>query len=182
MTRTSWLKGKKLPEYIKKKISKSRAGRATSVVRGMKFSESRRSNISKALIGKKLSLAHRKKLSEVHRGQTPGNKGKKMPKISGEKHWNWKGGLTSKNKKDRESLEFRLWREAVFKRDRYTCQKTKIRGGVLHPHHILNFAEYPELRFAIDNGITLSKKAHQQFHGKYGRKNNTPQQLREFLI
>lgn len=33
----------------------------------------------------------------------------------------------------------------------------------------------------LDNGITLSKKAHKEFHKIYGRKNNTKEQLEEFL-
>lgn len=31
------------------------------------------------------------------------------------------------------------------------------------------------------NGITLSKKAHKEFHHIYGTKNNTKEQLIEFL-
>jgi len=51
----------------------------------------------------------------------------------------------------------------------------------LRAHHINNFAEFSELRFAIDNGITLSEKAHIEFHKKYGFKNNTKEQLYEFI-
>jgi len=36
-------------------------------------------------------------------------------------------------------------------------------------------------RFAIDNGITLSKKSHKEFHDKYGQENNTREQLIQFL-
>ena len=60
-------------------------------------------------------------------------------------------------------------------------KKTGISGGELVVHHINNFADFPELRTAIDNGITLSKKAHQDFHKIYGVRNNTKEQLEEFL-
>ena len=90
-------------------------------------------------------------------------------------------GKSTENEKIRKSIEYRLWREAVFARDNWTCQKTKIKGEKLHPHHILNFSDYPELRFAIDNGITLSEEAHKEFHKRYGFKNNTKKQLNDFL-
>jgi len=93
----------------------------------------------------------------------------------------WKGGITKENHKIRTSIESELWRSSVFARDNWTCQKYGIKGGRLHAHHINNFADFPELRLAIDNGVTLSEKAHREFHKKYGIKNNTPEQLQEFL-
>ena len=100
---------------------------------------------------------------------------------SGEKNNNWKNGITPENLQIRQSIEYRLWREAVFARDNWTCQKYGIKGGKLRVHHIHNFADYPELRFAIDNGITFLDKAHREFHKIYGRKNNTEEQLLKFL-
>lgn len=94
---------------------------------------------------------------------------------------NWKGGVSKTNNSIRKKAEYKEWREEVFKRDDYTCQKYKIKGGILHPHHIKNFAEYTRLRFVISNGITLSEKAHKEFHDKYGRKNNTKKQIEEFF-
>lgn len=79
---------------------------------------------------------------------------------SGEKSHRWKGGITPLNKIIRRSSEFKLWREAVFKRDNWTCVWCLKRGGILHPDHIKPFAYYPELRFAIDNGRTLCKTCH----------------------
>ena len=110
------------------------------------------------------------------------NSGEKISESNkGEKGSNWRGGITPENKKLRNGIQFRLWREAVFARDNWTCQKYGIRGGTLHPHHIQNFAKYPELRFAIDNGITMSEKAHREFHKKYGSINNSIDQINDFL-
>lgn len=161
------IKGKhwKMSKQGKENIKKSRIG--------MKFSEKHKENLRKAKMGernnnwnKKPSIKTRKKLSKSHKG---------------EKGSNWKGGITSKNKEIRNSIEFRLWREAIFIKDNWICQRCKISGGHLHPHHIFNFASYFDLRFDISNGITLCKKCHDEFHKKYGYKNNTKEQIIEFL-
>ena len=83
----------------------------------------------------------------------------------------WKGGVTSKNQIIRSSLEYKIWREAVFKRDDYTCVWCLARSGkgktvVLNADHIQPFATNPELRFAIDNGRTLCKDCHIKRHRK----------------
>jgi hypothetical protein len=115
------------------------------------------------------------------KGQKPWNKG--IPNFNGrgEKCHLWRGGISTENNKIRGCIEYRLWREAVFARDSWTCQKTKIIGCRLVAHHINNFADYPELRTSIENGITLSKDSHDKFHKKYGKRNNTREQLIEFL-
>lgn len=102
-------------------------------------------------------------------------------RLKGEKCHFWKGGITPENQKIRHSIEYRLWREAVFARDNWICQKCKKRGGKIDPHHIQNFAQFSELRFAIDNGITLCRNCHKEFHKKYGQRNNTKEQLIRFI-
>lgn len=81
-----------------------------------------------------------------------------------ERHWNWKGGITPQNQKERNSLQYRQWREAVFVRDDYTCQNCGQRGGRLNAHHISAWANDKERRFDICNGITLCSKCHKAAH------------------
>ena len=165
----AWNKGREPSEETKRKISKALKGKNTWMD-GVKRSEETRKRMSLARKGKPKSKEWRKRVSEIHKKRV----------LEG-KQYNYKGGITSENRRIRKNIEFRLWREAVFARDNWTCQKYGKRGGELHPHHIQNFAQHPELRFAIDNGITFSKEAHLEFHKKYGLNNNTREQLIEFL-
>jgi len=132
-------------------------------------------------LGKKRSVEDRKSMSDAHIGQKGFWTGKKRPDIAGENCYNWKGGVTPENHKIRHSLEYKLWRKSILERDNFTCQKCKQSGGYLIAHHINNFADFPELRMNIDNGIILCKQCHLDFHSKYGRHNNTREQLEEFL-
>lgn len=95
--------------------------------------------------GNKLTDEHRRKCSEA---------------LKGDKHPNWKGGVNPINDTIRKSFEYKLWRESVFKRDSYTCIWCGQVGGKLQADHIKPFCNYPELRFAIDNGRTLCKECH----------------------
>jgi len=96
-------------------------------------------------------------------GKSPWNKGKKFNAISGNRNCNWRGGVTPINEKIRKSIEYKLWRKAVYERDNYTCvwcgDNT---SGNLNADHIKPFALFPELRFAIDNGRTLCKECHRK--------------------
>ena len=83
---------------------------------------------------------------------------------SGANHWNWKGGITPKNQKERNSQEARSWRKAVFERDEYTCQLCGQIGGKLNAHHIKPWATYKLLRYEISNGVTLCESCHRAEH------------------
>lgn len=93
-----------------------------------------------------------------------------LKKISGENSPRWKGGITKVNKKLRSSFAWKKWRNKVFERDNYVCQKEdchycKNKKGVeLHPHHKKYLCIHPELAFDLNNGITYCKKYHQELH------------------
>jgi hypothetical protein len=48
-------------------------------------------------------------------------KGRKRPDIQGEKNPNWKGGTTSQRDQAMATLEYRIWRQTVLKRDNFKC-------------------------------------------------------------
>lgn len=60
-----------------------------------------------------------------------------------------------------DTPEYETWRNAVFLRDKYTCQYSGSVGGELEAHHIRPWADNPSLRYLVSNGITLSKRVHQ---------------------
>lgn len=94
-------------------------------------------------------------------------------KMKGELNPHWDPNLTDEQRKDRidriervmDSPEYRKWRWTVFRRDNYTCQICgKKVSGHIEAHHIKSWKDYPDLRYDIDNGITLCKECHKEIH------------------
>lgn len=118
-----------------------------------------------SLPGRKLSEATKEKMAirmmgnSIAEGHVPWNLG--HPHLAGEKHWNWKGGITDEKKSVRNSREYQAWRRSVYRRDWFRCQmpgcgsKKKIEA-----HHIRKFETHPDLILEKDNGITLCHCCH----------------------
>ena len=158
-----WNTGKHIHEETKKKISESnklqiRLGlRKIPSFKGGHHTESAKQRISQGNKGKKdTKETMLKRIASRPRGANH--------------HW-WKGGITPTNIKIRMSFEYKLWRTAVFTRDNFTCIWCGQKSGKLNADHIKRFSDYPELRFAIDNGRTLCIECHKKTNtfGRYGK-------------
>lgn len=159
-----WL-GKKRSKETKEKISKKLTGHISwSKGKTGIHTEEVRKRIGEKLFGRKRSISI---IEKIKKNNAKYWKNHKRPEISGKNHYKWKGGITPINKMIRNSLEMKLWRESVFKRDNYQCiWGGKKHGNKLNADHIKPFSLFPELRFAIDNGRTLCVKCHNSLTSK----------------
>lgn len=132
--RVEKIKGKKRSEETKKKISESQKGE-----KGYWF-------------GHKHSDEMKLRISNKLKGRPSWNRGLKFPERSGEKHWNWKGGIWKDKLRDKVSGHY-MYRQLkcdVLQRDNYRCQDCGISGN-LDLHHIKPFS----IIVSENNVITL---------------------------
>ena len=139
--------GQLIPKFDKRHRKRKYVIGHTAIGRKIKFSKEWLEKVTKANIIK----------GKLHKGKN---------------HWNWKGGKTSKNHRIRRSKEYKEWRLAVYARDHYTCQDcgTHCTSKTIVAHHLKSFNDYPELRFKVDNGITLCRSCHKKWHKEIGLK------------
>lgn len=131
------------------------------------------------MLGKHHSEETKQKIGEkakIRPSKLKGKKGKKhsievrikMSNAQKERYKDTRMPLSERQEltKIRGSLEMKLWKETVFKRDDYTCDYCGKRGGDLHAHHLRSFSNFPEVRFDVDNGMTICVKCHRYIHAK----------------
>lgn len=137
--------------------------------------------IGDAQRGKKLSEEQKRKISQTRIERKISSPFKGLTKAQNpdlitcgckaEKHWNWKGGISSKSIRLRQTSEYKVWRKRCFQRDKYTCQLCQKDRCYLNVHHIIPFSELLKENknlFEIENGITLCKQCHKKIHQKPG--------------
>lgn len=109
-----------------------------------------RQKISKALTGRKLSEETKEKMR--------GRKGTQC--------YNWiadrsKLAKLSNGNEYRNSPAYKEWSRGVRNRDGWKCKISNDDCcGRLEAHHILGYSEHPELRYSLNNGITLCHAHH----------------------
>lgn len=118
--------------------------------KGIPLSEEIRKKMSISRKGKKLSETHKKNISESKKGN---------------KSYQWKedrNSLSRYNKQgERRTSAYNNWRKQVWLRDNFKCKIENLDcKGRLETHHILSWSEHPELRYEINNGITLCHAHH----------------------
>jgi hypothetical protein len=164
----TFVKGQKFTAQHRKRLSEANKGR-TVWNKGLKGLPGRNK-------GRRFSVSWRRKLSIARLGKTPWNKGLKGFS-SGNKHWNWKGGITGIVFQIRHCFEYRQWRSDIFTRDNFTCVLCLKRGGelnadhypktfssIIHEYKITSLSEAvgcDEL-WNINNGRTLCVECHRQ--------------------
>lgn len=173
-TSTSFQKGYTMPASVRKKISDTQKGRIISMETrekmsiarmGIKLAPATKEKLRMLNLGKKLSKETRNKISTS-------NTGKKRPNwpYRGENHWSWIKDRTKIVRRHHNSTKtdsYIRWRTEVFRRDNWECRIADSNcKGQLEAHHILNWTEFAELRYTINNGITLCHAHHPRGRAK----------------
>lgn len=87
---------------------------------------------------------------------------RKLTLPRGENHWRYiKDRSKLAKRQERNDMAYKEWRMNVYKRDNFKCRIDNCDcSGRIIAHHILGWSPYPELRYEVNNGITLCLAHH----------------------
>lgn len=112
-----------------------------------------------------------------------------------DKAYNWKGGINKLQNSIRKLTDSKDWTKSIFERDYYTCQRCMKGNNQLEAHHLIgvsqlikmnkiktvNEAKQCNMLWDLNNGVTMCKKCHREFHNLFGVYKFTPQDYYKFI-
>jgi 5-methylcytosine-specific restriction endonuclease McrA len=99
---------------------------------------------------------------------------------TGEKHGNWKGGVSSERSRTMASKKYKDWKKEVFENSGHKCRKCGSENKLM-THHIEDYKTSTKRRVDIENGAVLCMDCHNEFHRLYGKHNTNHQQFEAFI-
>lgn len=158
-----------IKKYCSRKCAYSNSKRNETISKkliGHKMSDEQRIKLSAILKGRKLSLEHKVKVC----------RNLILLKLRREHGPNWKGGKIELRKQVQNTRQYKMWRQAIFNRDRFMCVLCNSIGVYLNCDHIKPYSviikqnsitslkealDCKEL-FDVNNGRTLCRDCHKQ--------------------
>lgn len=170
MRKSAWNKGR-TGVYTEEQLERMRKAH-----KGHYVSDETRKKLSVSHLGKVPGNKGMKYSKEVCERISAGKKGKSVPwseerkkkfkaRMTGENHPLWVKDRTKLSRKtsgtERMAYFYSFWRKQVKDRDGHRCRiNNGDCRGRLEVHHILPWRDFPELRYEVNNGITLCHAHH----------------------
>jgi hypothetical protein len=171
-----WMEGRTLPPERVEKVAAHKRGKSYEEIYGERANDEKQKRVEanrRAKAGKRPQhlMEQQQLIADRRRGKTYkkiyGEKASGEAKKRSDTHrelWKDKPKRNDVRPKHNGSYQYAEWRTAVFTRDDYTCQDCDQIGGRLNAHHLKPWADYPELRYELSNGVTLCYECHKQRH------------------
>jgi hypothetical protein len=138
-----WNKGMKYPKEWNKPMPEETKIKIRNTMKGRK---------------KSAEQIEKNRLGHLGKKQSPEIIEKRFRNCRGEKHYKWIKDRSKVKKSEHKHLDglYRYWSKEVKNRDNWKCKiNNKYCNGKLEAHHILPWSKFPELRYEINNGISL---------------------------